>query len=111
MAVPLWITLGVDSGFWAAKYLWLAFPTAQLQEACMTVSPMPREIWSPALGIISEHAASSVLLLKSHTMSTGWQCSVLPKLLRNLEPVLKSCWALEKDGEKHSHRHSCPQES
>lgn len=32
-------------------------------------------------------------------------------LLRNLHPALEGWWALEKAGEQHGHRCSCPQDS
>lgn len=55
-----------------------------------------------------QHAPCSFLCPSALSMEQ--QCSVLPQPLRNLEPLLKGCWALEKMV-KNSHRYNCPQES
>lgn len=112
MAVPLETMLSVDIEFFGQQS---AFGLLSKLHSSRKLVRLCLPCWERSGALLWASFLSTLPPLCSFrcpsTLSMGWQCSVLPTLLRNLEPVLKACWALEKDHEKHHHRDSCPQES
>lgn len=111
LAVPSGMTLGVDvvlsrqqSGLFSQlhssrKFVWLHLPCRERDPEprfghhfLITLSPL-YSFWCPSVP------------------SVEWHCSVLPKLLRNLEPVLKGSWSHEKGGKKKRQLQASPQKN
>lgn len=109
LAVPSGMTLGVDvvlsrqqSGLFSQlhssrKFVWLHFPHWERSRALLWAS------FLITLSPLCSFRCPSVLSVERH-------CSVLPKLLRNLEPVLKGSWTHEKGG-KNPQLQASPQKS